>query len=301
VRGDACAKLILIGEHAVVYGVPAIAIPVREMRTTVTIDAAERNGRGVEIADERGVDVEVATSMARLALDQAGLGPVGANIEIRSEIPLGAGLGSSAALAVALVRAAGDGRPEVGAEDVAARALELEKIAHGTPSGIDTTTIAHERPIRFVRGRPPEPLPLGGRVALAVGILPRPEGTTTATLVAGVRRHSEKNREEFRHILLSIGAVADSARTALEDGDVRALGRALDDNQRGLWQLGVSTDQVERACMAARRAGALGAKLSGAGGGGAVIAALRDEDDAPAVVTSLIEHGCEDAFLTVVD
>jgi mevalonate kinase len=328
VRGDACAKLILVGEHAVVYGVPAIAVPVREMRTHVEMSAAAEPANGgpspghatIFIADERASDTDLAERMARRALDLAGPGAAaatgggrhGTRIAIRSEIPLGSGLGSSAALAVALVRAAAAAAAATGAaggavasslalEEVAARALELDKLAHGTPSGIDTTTIAHERAIRFLRGKPPEPLALARPLPLAVGILPRPEGTTTATLVAGVRRLATEEPDHFRHVLLSIGSIAVSARDALEAGDLRSLGRRVNENQRALQELGVSTETADRLCARVRHAGALGAKLSGAGGGGALLAVLPNEDAAPAVVTCLIESGCEDAFLTVVD
>src|SRR5688500_16607195 len=141
-RASAPAKLILLGEHAVVHGVPAIAVPISARTTEVEFTESD-SLRDVSVEDARNVETRLAEQMARLALDQTPTPAKGARVKISSTIPLGSGLGSSAALAVALVRAVGGGG-QLSPDEVARRALELEKLAHGTPSGIDSTTIALE-------------------------------------------------------------------------------------------------------------------------------------------------------------
>jgi mevalonate kinase len=295
VIGRASAKLILFGEHAVVHGAAAVAVPVPERETEVEVEPHPGPEGAIEVEDARGIDVGLAREMVRVALRQAGR-PGGARVRIRSTIAVGAGLGSSAALSVALVRAVA-GSP-ITPEETAERALELEKLAHGTPSGVDSTTIAWGRPIGFLRGNPPQPIALASPVRLAVGVLSR-EGTT-ASLVAGVRALAERERDRFKEVLAYVSWCSREGRAALERGDAARLGYFLSVNQDSLRRLGVSTPAVERACSAALEAGALGAKLSGAGGGGAIVAAIGPETEAAAVLGALHEAGAREAFLTEV-
>ncbi len=301
-RAEANAKLILAGEHAVVYGVPAIAVPVRERYVRVEV-LPSNTSPAIEVTDSRpGADTRLAAAMARLALDLdagAGIAARGAHVKIASTIPIGCGLGSSAALAVALVRATAEGgAARLGPVETARRALELEKLAHGTPSGVDSTAIAFERPIVFQKGDPPEPLDSPAPVRLAAGCLPRTG--TTASLVAGVRALRETDEARFRKLLDAVSSAVGAARRAVAWGQMDALGAALDDGQGLLRELGVSTPAVDAACEAARRAGALGAKLSGAGGGGAVIALLGPTPDAEAILRALRGAVAAEAFVTEV-
>ena len=196
---------------------------------------------------------------------------------------------------MALVRAVSGGSQLEPAE-VARRANELERLAHGTPSGIDATVIAWERPIVFEKGKEPVPLRVAAPFRLALGVLPR-EGTT-ATLVAGVRALKEKDPRAFEGLLDEVRAVVARARAALADGDVVELGKALDANQAVLQVLGVSTPATQRAWEALTAAGALGAKLSGAGGGGVVLALLGPKADPGRVLGALRASGALDCFVT---
>jgi mevalonate kinase len=295
-RASAPAKAILFGEHAVVHGVPAIAVPIAARKTDVDLVETDAD-REIAIEDARGVETDLAAQMVRLALDQTRTPARGARVKVASTIPLGSGLGSSAALAVALVRAVGGGGA-LDREEVSRRALELERLAHGTPSGIDSTTIALERPILFEKGKPPAPLKLKSALRLAIGVLPRTG--TTASLVAGVRRLKDEDAGRFRAALEGIRTAVDAARRALTAGDLGTLAVTIDGNRRMLEVLGVSTPEVEKACDAAVAAGALGAKLSGAGGGGAVLAFLGPKSDSDRVLGALKDCGAADTFVTEV-
>lgn len=297
-RGEAAAKAILFGEHAVVHGVAAIAVPVPARRTDVEAIPLE-SSREIEIelaagaTDAGAVDLRIARDMVRLALDQGPApAPRGARVRVRSTIPLGSGLGSSAAFAVALVRALGGAALPI--EEVARRAIDLEKLAHGTTSGIDPTVIAFDRPIIFRRGEAPAPLAVGAPLRFVAAVLPR-EGTT-ASLVGGVRRLAEAEPERFRRLMAAISETAAIGRGYLERGAVEMAGIALSTNHMWLRELGVSTRALDDACEAACRAGALGAKLSGAGGGGAAIALLPPEGDARPVLEAFRAAGARDVF-----
>lgn len=302
-HGHANAKAILLGEHAVVHGVPAIAVPIAARGTDVEVELTD--APEVTVEDTRSVDTTLAAKMARAALDQAGHAGKGAKVKIESTIPLGSGLGSSAALAVALVRALA--AAPLLAEEVALKANDLERLAHGTPSGIDASAVAWSRPILFRRGADGvftvERLKVAAPVRFAIGILPRTG--TTASLVAGVRRLKDTRPDVFGKAMASITSCVLLAKTALAERKERPqLGAAMSFNRSLLRDLGVSTDAVEVACNAATLEGAV-AKLSGAGGGGAVIALLDAAAPDPAlhaerVLAALRGAGALDAFTTEV-
>src|SRR5439155_305560 len=191
-----------------------------------------------------------------------------------SQLPAGAGLGSSAALAIAVLRAlaAAAGR-RLRPDEELALGRRLEAIFHGHPSGIDPAAAAQPGGgcIRFVRGEPPaigalrtaRPLPL----VIALGP-PR----STGAAVGGLRARWEADRVRHERLFDRVAAVVEAGARAAEAGDLPALGHAFDENQALLAALGVSAPAVEALAAAARAAGALGAKLTGGGAGGAVIA-----------------------------
>ncbi|MHC4829997.1 MAG: mevalonate kinase [Planctomycetota bacterium] len=314
---SACGKAILLGEHAVVHGVPALSVPVSARRVAASCTASNSLD-GIVIEGEGGGQPldprshEIVRKMARLALDLAapeGDHARGARVTLRSDLPIGAGLGSSAAVAVALVRAVRGGA-RLSDDEVARRANELEKLAHGTPSGIDAATVAHERALRFVRGEGVRFLDVQLPARLVVALIPR-EGTT-ATLVAGVAALKEAGDPRFDAFLRDTRAIVDEATSLLEfagapgDTDSREratvrLGELMHAAHLALATVGVSTDTQDELCRALEAAGALGAKLSGAGGGGATIALLSAEENAPLernVLDAALAAGATDVFVT---
>ncbi len=281
-------KIILLGEHAVVYGRPAIAAPVWQVQARATVeDAAPGSGChillldvGHEIVLTSASDAQPLAHVARLALAQAGA-PADPDwtITLQSDIPMAGGLGSGAALSTALVRALfAHAGHAVAPPEVSALVYESERHYHGTPSGIDNTVIAWGKPIWFVRDAAPEPFSPGAPLTLLIADSGIPAPTRES--VGDVRRARAAEPARYDALLDAIAALVAAARAAIEMGDAVALGRLFDDNQAHLQALGVSSAPIDRLIMAARKAGALGAKLSGGGRGGNVIALVRPQDAA---------------------
>jgi mevalonate kinase len=302
ITASAPAKVILVGEHAVVYGKPAIAIPVSSIRATASV---ELGGRGLRMAVGDfaiGVDpaaVEAAlTQMARLVAETLGTPVPGAVITIHSEIPVASGLGSGAAVSAALGRAlsASLGHP---LDNAALNPLvyEVEKLHHGTPSGIDNTVIVYEQPVYFVRGAPIETLPIGKPFCLLIGDTGR--SALTRVAVGDVRKLYDSERERIQGVLDAIGSLVVDARQAIEIGDSIALGTLMVENHRLLEQLTVSSPELDRLVEIALSAGALGAKLSGGGRGGNMIA-LVQPDSATVISQALRQAGAQRVISTTV-
>jgi mevalonate kinase len=180
-------------------------------------------------------------------------------------------------LCVATLRAlASAARRELGPDDELALARRLEVIFHGTPSGIDPAAVALGRSIRFRRGDPPEVTPLSVAVAVPLVIAYGDEARRTAGAVGGLRERWSQRRAHYDALFDEVAAVVGAGERALAAGDLGAFGRACDENQRLLEAMGVSAPDVEARIAIARGAGALGAKLTGGGAGGAIIAVAPD-------------------------
>jgi mevalonate kinase len=304
ISAAACGKIILFGEHAVVYGRPAIAVPVTQVRATATVKPGER-GLIIHAADmDRSVEVEPGNSIdplvtiVNLTLEHLNCPLPDLEITIRSTIPIASGLGSGAAVSTALVRALAHW---FGArlEDAEVNALvyEVEKHYHGTPSGIDNTVIAYQRPVYFIRGEAIQTFSVAQPFKVAIGNT----GVASSTKVAvgDVRAGWEIDRARYEAWFDRIGAIARQARAAIESGAVEQLGPLMDQNQVLLRDLDVSSLELERLILAAKRAGARGAKLVGGGRGGNMIA-LVDDQSIEAVTTALKDAGAISVILTEV-
>jgi mevalonate kinase len=270
-RGRAAGKVILLGEHAVVYGRPALAAGL-----ALGLEAEVTAGSGPLRVESDRPDLRDDPRPLRLAEEAvAALGlPAGDLIvRIRSELPSGMGLGSSAALAIAVLRAlaAAAGR-RLGRDEELGLGRRLEGVFHGHPSGIDPAAAALGGCFRFVRGEPPAITPLRPvrPVPLVIAFGDRPRSTGAA--VTGLRARWEADRARHERLFDEIAELVEEGASAAEAGDLGALGRAFDRNQEVLAALGVSAPEVEALAAAARTAGALGAKLTGGGAGGAVVA-----------------------------
>lgn len=309
---SAPAKIILFGEHAVVYGRPALAAPVTQVHADVDIAASDRPGiwidaPGISLRCELNAlpsDHPIAsvihnffTSLCYPIFDSRKWGDErGVKITIASTIPVASGLGSGAAVTVALVRAlAAHFNVPMSAEEVNAFAYEIEKIHHGTPSGIDNTVITYAKPVYFVRGQPIETFTVGEPFTLVIGDTGIPAPTKEA--VGDVRKLWEADRAKWERVFDRIGEIVKEAREKIESGKWKELGGLMNDNHVLLQQMTVSSPELDRLVEAARKAGALGAKLSGGGRGGNMIALLQPSD-AERVVRSLKEAGAKNAIAT---
>jgi hydroxymethylglutaryl-CoA reductase len=265
--GSAAGKVILFGEHAVVYGRPAIAAAL-SLRVTVQLLPADGPTRFVGEDDPR-----LARALERAA-QLTGASPNGFCVQVRSELPRAMGLGSSAALNVALLRAlaVSADRP-LSARALGAAAFDLETIFHGTPSGIDNSIAALGGLIVFNRrdGEAPvirrlssaHPIPL----VIALGQQPR----HTRQTVAALRARRAANPASHDRLFDEIAAIVATAAQVIGGDDPSRLGDLMNANHERLRALGVSTAELDAMVDLARRHGAAGAKLTGGGGGGAVV------------------------------
>lgn len=296
-------KIILFGEHAVVYSRPAIAVPVLQVHAEATVEPRPELGVWIDAPDiarqyelaEAAPDDPIG-SIIRLTCERAGVEPVRLTVRVRSTIPVARGLGSGAAVSVAVARALLEffGR-DAGAAEVSALAYKVEKLYHGTPSGIDNTVIAFGLPVYYVRNSPFESFQVARpfRIAIAdTGI-----GSPTKIAVGDVRRAWEADRPRYEALFDEIGAIARQARWAIESGEIQALGPLMDANQKLGQAIGVSSPEIETLIRAARAAGAGGAKLSGAGRGGNIIALVGDETESR-VERALLQAGATRVIIT---
>jgi mevalonate kinase len=328
ILGSAPGKIILFGEHAVVYGQPAIAVPLPAVQVTVSGEPGAP-GSGITIrAPDVGQTVRVEPHPpspcdgensllysalgypVQVALESLGIPVPDVVLTVRSTIPIASGLGSGAALGAALIRAvcAAAGRP-LDNDSLNPLVYEVEKRHHGTPSGIDNTVIVYEKPVYFVRGAPTEAFGASEKsetfetfpIARPMTLLVADSGTSSPTRLAveDVRRLYEARPGPVGAIFARIGEIVRAARAAIEAGTTDQLGPLMDENHALLRDLTVSSATLDQLCQAARDAGAAGAKLSGGGRGGNVIA-LTAPDCAGAVADGLRTAGAVNVIETTI-
>ena len=302
-NASAPGKVILLGEHAVVYGQPALAAAL-----TRSVSVTVEEGPAAELVLPEGVPTPSEILDGVIAIARGAGRRRGFVARVRTEIPLGGGLGSSAALGVALGRAfCLDEGQRASPERAEQLALHLERVLHGAPSGVDPAICARggvilfERPDLLTKGAlPPRPglrgaegSDLPARIAavrappfwLVVALTGLSRGTRSTVLPLQARRLAEPQR--YDPLLARLGALTLLGRDALVQGDVAGLGGCFDEAHLLLRELGVSCAELDDLVARLKAAGAPGAKLTGAGGGGAAIAIARDPAQAEALARSV--------------
>lgn len=293
VEGIGHGKIILLGEHSVVYGRHAVAVPAPVNIRTKVQDTEDEillmiPSWGVEYRLDKNPEKRQSFEKpAGLILDQMGLSKQGMKIEVFSDIPKGMGLGGSAAIAVSIIKALNNHfKLALNQDEINQMALESEKIAHGNPSGIDNTMATYGHPLIFRNGDNPliEPLNINETFSILIGFSST-EGLTAKT-VGIVRDLWKKNPGVYEKIFDEIDSLALQSIQAIQNNDFELLGQLMNINHGLLNTLQVSTPELERLIMIARESGALGAKLTGGGGGGAVIALCKDIDITKSAIES---------------
>jgi len=307
---SAPGKIILFGEHAVVYGRPALAVPVMQVHADVEVSDSARRGVWID-APAVGLQAELTTlpsdhpiaSVINNLFFLSGVSPFpNLEVKISSTIPVAAGLGSGAAVTVALTRAlAAHLNHAMTDEELNAFTYEIEKLHHGTPSGIDNTVVTYARPVYFVKS----PAGEGDATTFTVGqpftLVIGDTGISAPTResVAVVRKLLESDPKYWDNVFDQVEEISFAARRVIEDGWLKMLGALMDENHMLLQEMTVSSAELDRLVEAARRAGALGAKLSGGGRGGNMIALVTPET-AETVSLALKEAGARNTIITQV-
>ncbi|MEM3442288.1 MAG: mevalonate kinase [Candidatus Bathyarchaeia archaeon] len=294
VIASAPAKVILFGEHFVVYGEPAIVMGIDKKAYAKVEGRNDKNlylrstnlnlsgtFEGGTFKVERG-DAREARSRfepIKLAVEKVFEKhgeKVGLNIEVTSTVPVAAGLGSSAAV-VAAVTAATSAflKMKITKEEIFRITYEAEKIVHGTPSGVDPAIATFGGALLFQMDTGFRPLFIKGEIPLVIG--DTSVERSTRVMVEKVRNLRDKYPHIVELLMRTAREVVLKAVEALDENDLEALGTLMNINHALLYGVGVSDESLERLIYAARKAGALGAKLTGAGGGGCMIALTENE------------------------
>ncbi|NIA26442.1 MAG: hydroxymethylglutaryl-CoA reductase, degradative [Desulfobulbaceae bacterium] len=273
----AAGKVILLGEHAVVYGRHALALPIPD---AVSARVTQRDA-GVAISiPEWGVSQQVdpdsssgIAAAVNLILRKLDISGPGFQIDLSSELPRAMGLGSSAAFAVAIVRAF-DAELGLGLDDlkVNAIAFECEKFAHGTPSGVDNTIATYAQPMIFSNAGSLQVESLALLEPPPIIIACSSSPGLTVEQVAGVRTRYDLYPARYEALFDEIDALSQAGASALAKADYAELGMLMNICQGLLGAIEVSTAELEGMVQIARSAGASGAKLTGGGGGGSIVA-----------------------------
>lgn len=275
-------KLILLGEHAVVYGHPALAVALPQgLQVTVTVRAGDQGAKPMIQLSDQGVFAHVPMKESALLLTALNQGLNWARqqgleltdnyvLTVNGTLPFKVGLGSSAALSVATLRALAK---LVGHRwsntALFAGAMVMENVFHQTPSGLDHQVSIQGGALRFQRQEPQAqftPISLARPLHLVLTWGPR-QGTTADAVSAVAQRH-QSAPTHYTHLFQQINALTQRGLQAIEYGDLATLGETLNDNHQALEQLGVVTPALNQARDLFIKAGALGAKMSGAGHGG---------------------------------
>lgn len=299
VTSTAHSKIILIGEHAVVYGHPAIAIPFPlEVQATVKEKPGEmmfafNHDYGPVIGAQK--HMQGLAECVKATLQYLGKPLEGISIAIHSVIPVARGLGASAAIAVAVVRSLFSFyRRTASDQEILELAQISEVYAHGNPSGIDLAAVVSDTPIWFQKEGGAVPFKI--HPPLHIVVADTGERSDTLTAVQSVKEKLRLEPEVVRKSMELIAELAETGKTALANGNPHLFGEVLNLNHSELKKLGVSNASLDNLTDRARNTGALGAKMTGSGQGGCMIAIAPSSEQAKAIAYELKKVGAKQTW-----
>ena len=304
--GTSHAKIILMGEHSVVYGQPAIALPLPSVQLSVTLSSRQDNQRIIKSRYYHGSLENLPSSMIGIKKlidtlsarfnDQE----TGWDLKIESQLPAERGMGSSAASAIAIIRAFFDYYDEPLDRTLLLQLADVEEqITHRSPSGLDAATVSSDKPLFYVKGRIGVPIEMNLDASLVIADTGKKGATKEAILAVKdeLKNNNEKAEEHIKHL----GELVNQTKDYLAQNDIVKLGDALNFAQTDLAALNVSDPSLDHLIHVARDNGALGAKLTGGGRGGCMIALMQTAMGARRLASILKENGAHEIWLQPLD
>jgi len=304
VSSRAPGKIILSGEQFVVLGAPAVAMAVNlyseikvkhsqsgqiEVTADIPLHLLDEANKNTSIVDNQAL-LEPLRLAASATLDHLSMQDRSVCVEANCQIPIGAGLGSSASTAVATISAvAKSEHHRLDRREIFKLAFVPENYLHGKPSGVDQAACAYGGTIQY--RKPSEITPLHIRRSPKIIVCDSGIHRSTRTLVGSVVNRSKKETRAFRTHLEEVSGISNGVVKALKTQDNDELGLLMNRNHELLQRIGVSTPRLDKLVTVARKAGAIGAKLTGAGGGGCIIALCDDERDRSKIAKRLRREG----------
>lgn len=300
-------KLILFGEHFVVYGLPGIAssiglytrCQIHQNKDAIKVRDRLTN-KNIVLGENKQ---EILDQTMQIILKETGLEGEKFRLEIDGDIPVFGGLGSSAALIVSIIRELNEHyKLKLNNEQVNEIAFKAEHVFHGNPSGIDNTASTYKSLLWFEKNLS------GGKNKIELLKLKKPLlvviGNTkiihdTGEAVAEVKKRKENDPKKFDRIFTGAKNLVFEARTALEKGDLEKTAKLINENQKLLQEIGVSSPELDLLCKTALENGAIGAKLTGAGMGGCMFALCTSKKTQEKVAQAIKKKGF-DSYITSV-
>jgi len=287
-------KIILFGEHAVVYGKPAIAIPVSSMRASAWSEPGEGKLTINAIDLNEKISLENKTSqfsvLAQTLLAKTKQSEPNLTINLTSKLPQGSGMGSSAATSTAVCKALSNYLGvDLEKNQISELVFNAEKVVHGNPSGIDNTVVAYESPVYFIKGNEPMTFDSGRTFHLVIGDTGI-ESSTKET-VGNVRAMWKKEPNLMNGYFNEIENITKGGKMAIEEGNVEMVGELMNDNHELLNKIGVGHPELEKLVELSLKSGAIGAKLTGGGGGGNMVALANNAKEQKEICGSITEAG----------